>query len=113
MRCIIPNKVKFVNELSKVIPKYKTGIKSIQYRVFKWDEPDSHYYIEFLVVNYDGGAKTVRNCNGNSFSAIFEELARFLDSGYYEEVNTLSQYENDPKWTEVTLDQLEKDYIEV
>ena len=29
MKCIIPNKVKLVNDLDKVIPIYKTGIKKI------------------------------------------------------------------------------------
>ena len=30
MKSIIPNKVKFVNDLNKVIPTYKTGIKKIK-----------------------------------------------------------------------------------
>ncbi len=109
MRCIIPNKVKFVNDLSKVIPTYKTGIKSIQYRVFRHKQYKD-WYQEFLVVNYDGGARTVRNCNGNSFSAIFEELAKFLDSGYYEEELNLMDFINSQDWVEVKLEELEEDY---
>ena len=38
MRCIIPNKVKFINDLNKVIPNYKTSIKKIEYKVFKCDK---------------------------------------------------------------------------
>lgn len=108
MRCIIPNKVKFVNDLNKVIPKYKTGVKSIEYKVFKHKE--NSWYQEYLVINYDGGARSVRSCNGNSFSAIFEELAQYLDSGYYLEVEHLKTYENDPNWIEANLEQLEEDY---
>ena len=37
MKCIIPNKVKFINDLNKVIPTYKSGIKKIEYRVFRYD----------------------------------------------------------------------------
>ena len=109
MRCIIPNKIRFVNELNNIIPKYKRGIASIQYRVFK--SLEYSYYQEFLVVNYDGGARTVRNCNGNSFSAIFEELSRFLDSGYYDEESSLVQFEIDPNWIEMTLEEVERDYL--
>lgn len=109
MRCIIPNKVRFVNELNTVIPKYKTGVKSIEYKVFKHTE--GGWYQEFLVVNYDGGARTVRNSNGNSFTAIFEELSQYLDSGYYDEESNLVRYEKDPNWVELTLEQIEQDYL--
>jgi hypothetical protein len=109
MRCIIPNKVRFVNELSKAITPFKTGIKSIEYKVFK-NKQYEDWYQEFLVVNYDGGASSVRNCNGNSFSAIFEELAQYLDSGYYLEVQDLQDYKIDPNWIEVNLEQLDEDY---
>ena len=55
MRCIIPNKVRFVNDLSKVIPTYKTGIKKIEYRVVRCDickdkNGGQSYYQEYLVV---------------------------------------------------------------
>ncbi len=107
MRCIIPNKVRFVNDLNKVIPTYKTGIEKIEYRVFK---SNSGYYQEYLVVTYDGGAIGVRNCNGNSFTSIFEELTKMLDGGYYDEVQDLHDYEKNDMWIEVTLEQLEEDY---
>ena len=72
MKSIIPNKVKFVNDLNKVIPIYKTGIKKIEYRVFKCNHHteefgDQVYYQEYLVVTYDGGAIGVRSCNCDSF----------------------------------------------
>ena len=115
MRCIIPNKVKFVNDLNKVIPIYKTGIKKIEYRVFKYDHrteefDDQVYYQEYLVITYDGGAIDVRSCNGDSFAAIFEELTKMLDGVYYDEVQDLHYYENSEKWKEVSLEELEEEY---
>ena len=115
MKCIIPNKVKFINDLNKVIPAYKSGIKKIEYRVFRYDffkdEFDGKtYYQEYLVITYDGGALGVRSCNGNSFAAIFEELAKMLDGGYYDEVQDLHNCENSEMWKEVSLEELEEDY---
>lgn len=109
MRCNILNKIKFVNELSEVISKYHEGVMSVQYRVF-----EEEYFgdrEEFLIVNYKGGAKSIRNCTGNSFSAIFDELSKYLDTGYYSELEYFKTIENDPKWIEMTLEQLEKDYL--
>ena len=115
MRCIISNKVKFVNDLNKVIPIYKTGIKKIEYRVFKCNHrteefDDQVYYQEYLVVTYDGGAIDVRSCNGDSFAAIFEELTKMLDGVYYDEVQDLHYYENSEMWKEASLEELEEDF---
>ena len=115
MRCIIPNKVKFINDLNKVIPTYKTGIEKIEYKVFKCDNfkeefGNQVYYQEYLVVTYDGGAIGVRCCNGNSFTAIFEELTKMLDGGYYDEVQDLHDCENSEMWKEASLEELEEDY---
>ena len=115
MRCVIPNKVKFVNDLNKVIPIYKTGIKKIEYKVFKCNHRteefgDQVYYQEYLVVTYDGGAIDVRSCNGDSFAAIFEELAKMLDGVYYDEVQDLHYYENSEMWKEASLEELEEDF---
>ena len=102
MRCSIENKIKFVRGLSKPIATFKTNVSSVEYHVFEHKE--GGWKQEFLVVNYDGGARTVRNCNGNSFSAIFEELARFLDSGYYNEERNYLEYERGPNWKRLDLD---------
>ena len=102
MKCNVENKIRFIKSLSPVITTFKTGIKSIEYVVFKHSEKG--WTQEYLVVNYDGGAKTVRNCNGDSFSAVFEELSRFLDSGYYDEVEDIKHYENSPNWKRIDLE---------
>ena len=117
MKCIIPNKVKFVNDLNKVIPIYKTGIKKIEYKVFKCSHHteefgDQVHYQEYLVITYDVGAIGVRNCTGDPFTAIFEELAKMLDGGYYDEVQDLHYYENNEMWKEASLEELEEDFKE-
>ena len=100
-----------------MIPTYKTGIKKIEYRVFKCDHHtddfgDQVHYQEYLVITYDGGAIGVRNCNGDSFTAISEELTKMLDGGYYNEVQDLHDCENSEMWKEASLEELEEDYKE-
>jgi hypothetical protein len=107
MRCIIPNKIKFVEKLNTTLKPFISNIISIKYKVFKHKDG---YYQEYLVINYVGGGKTVRNCNGNGFSSIFEEVSKYLDSGYYLEVQDLEDLENNPNWVEMTLEELEEDY---
>ena len=80
---ILSKKVNFVKALSAVIPAYQTNVESLHYDVF--EDEENEYEYEYLVIDYVGGAHSYRNCNGNSISAIFEEIAGMLDSGYYEE----------------------------
>ena len=80
---ILSEKVNFVKALSAVIPAYQTNVESLHYDVF--EDEETGYDYEYLVIDYVGGAHSYRNCNGNSISAIFEEIAGMLDSGYYEE----------------------------
>ena len=54
----------------------------------------------------------VKSCNCDSFTAIFEELAKMLDGGYYDEVQDLHYYENNEKWKEASLEELEEDFKE-
>lgn len=79
----LSKKVNFVKALSAVIPAYQTNVESLHYDVF--EDEETGYDFEFLVIDYVGGAHSYRNCTGNSISAIFEEIAGMLDSGYYEE----------------------------
>ena len=80
---ILSKKVNFVKALSAVIPAYQTNVESLHYDVF--EDEETGYDYEYLVIDYVGGAHSYRNCNGNSISAIFEEIAGMLDSGYYAE----------------------------
>jgi hypothetical protein len=81
----VEKKVEFIKELNKVIPNYIPNIEQIEYVVFE-NKNNSMWEREFLVITYKGGAETVRNCTGNSCGAIFEELAQYVFSGYYDEL---------------------------
>lgn len=59
------------------------SIEKLDYDIFYVD--DIQY--EYLVVTYDGGAIAARNCYGDSLSAIFDEIARLFNGGYYDEVS--------------------------
>ena len=59
------------------------SIEKLDYDVFYVD--DIRY--EYLIVTYDGGAIAARNCYGDSLSAIFGEIARLFNGGYYDEVS--------------------------
>lgn len=79
----LSKKVNFVKALSAVIPSYQTNVESLHYDVF--EDEETGYDYEYLVIEYVGGAHSYRICTGNSISAIFEEIAGMLDSGYYAE----------------------------
>lgn len=90
-------KQQFVAGLSETIIKYQENVESITYDVFeKIDDPEWHQ--EFLVINYVEGARTIRPCNGNSYSAIFEEISRYLDHGRYDNEDYYSEFADDPDW---------------
>lgn len=79
----LSKKVSFVKALNDVLPTYQTNVAGLRYDVFENEE--SGYTDEYLVIEYVGGACSYRNCNGDSISAIFEEIAGMLDHGYYAE----------------------------
>lgn len=79
----LKRKMDFVKDINNVITKVQKNIESIEYKVFEHTERS--WIIEYLVINYTGGAKTVRECTGNSFSAIFSEISKYLEHAYYSE----------------------------
>ena len=83
----------FVDDISKAFEarSYKTGILSIEYEVYKKIDDNHDHYVEYLVVEYlvvtfNGGAKSVRCANGNSHIANYIEIGKLLNGGYYDEV---------------------------
>ena len=64
-------KVRFVERLSQGVQGGISNVDSITYEVYG--------SLEFVRVNYVGGGYTVRNCSGNSHSAIFREVGKLLD----------------------------------
>ena len=67
-----------VNEIGKLIAGYVPRVE----RVYL-DEVGNY---TFVVVEFKGGAISVRNVTANSFVAILEELVKLLNGGYYREV---------------------------
>ena len=92
----LKTKKEFVEELGKTISKVQKNITSIEYVILYNKLYES--FTEYLVINYVGGAKTVRCCTGNSCSAIFEEIAKYLNNGYYNEVGYLKDLLKNPNY---------------
>ena len=74
-------KVEFVDKVNSSLVRSFKNIANVSYEIY-----DEGNY-EFLIVNYVGGAKAVRNCTGNSLSAILREFSRLVDGHYYEELD--------------------------
>lgn len=72
-------KINFVKELEKAVLPVQPNIAAIHYDVFE-NNAHPEWHNEYLVVEYVGGAKSARNCNWNSCSAIYNELAPLLNS---------------------------------
>ena len=96
---ILTRKVKSVRELGDVISKYQPNVDSLDYEVYYDDA--TMYYDEFLIINYKGGAKTIKDCTGNSFSAILSEVANYMETGYYEEKERYNKIKSAMKRLEV------------
>lgn len=97
----IQKKTEFVRELNDAITKVQPNVTSIRYRILRHTEG---WYEEFLEITYKGGARTLRNCSGNSCSAILEEIARYLNHGMYDEIRYFEAILADPNFTEETID---------
>lgn len=73
----------FVEYLSEALVKNAIPcIQEVNYEVLSKDSG----YVEFIIVTYKGGAIAVRNSTHNSKQAIFREIGKLLDGGYYTEV---------------------------
>lgn len=77
-------KVNFVNKLREAIVPVVPNVIDIEYKIFQNVE-QPNCIKEYLIITYEGGARTVRICSGNSCSAIFEEIGKYLNHGYYDE----------------------------
>lgn len=93
-------KVSFVKKISEALVPVQANVDNVEYRIF-YDKRYG-YRQEYVIINYKGGARTVRSCNGDSCSAIFEEIAKYLEHGYYDEEWDLVDIESHPEiWEEV------------
>lgn len=78
-------KLQMVKALSKVYSEAISNVVSLDYVLFL--DKDGELVEEYLLVNFVGGGFVARNCYINSCSAVAEEAARYLNGGYYKEVD--------------------------
>ena len=78
----------FVDDISNVlgIRAHRMGIMYVDYEVHRKTDDNRDYFVESVVVVYDGGGEAVRCVNGNSNYANYVEIGKLLDGGYYDEV---------------------------
>lgn len=78
----------FVENISKAFETdyERSTVAFIKYEVFQLHAESSTYFEEYIVVTFYGGAKSVRNVNGNSNTANFRAIGSMIDGGYYDEV---------------------------
>ena len=96
---ILKRKQAFVKEMGETLSQYIGHIASCEYKVFK--NTKQGFYDEYLVIHFVGGGWLARRCNWNSCLAILQELAKYIEGGYYEEVDDIKALENDPDWVEI------------
>lgn len=96
---MLKRKQTFVRELGDTISQYIEHVESCEYRIFK--EVNQGFYDEYLVIHFVGGGWLARRCNWNSCLVILQELAKYIEGGYYEEVEDVKLLENDPNWVEI------------
>ena len=78
----------FIENISKAFeagPKGAT-VSSINYEAYRKETKDMTYFVEYVIVTFFGGGKSVKCVNGNSNTANFRALGSMLDGGYYDEV---------------------------
>ena len=87
-----------LNAAFQVVPSTHS-VQKVELEVYSKKITNEHvtdytYYQEYLVVTFKGGAKSVRNSNGNSNTANLRELGKLVDGGYYIELDAYNALEN-------------------
>ncbi len=81
----------FIKGLSKVFEAKPAGsaVETIDYEVYTKevarDENIYRHCVEFVILRFVGGGKSVKVVSGNSNTANFRILGPMLDGGHYEE----------------------------
>ena len=77
----------FIDDLGKALRMHAgTDVTQVDYEVYQKTENDRDYFEEYLVVTFNGGAKSVSCVNGNSHIANYVEIGKLLYGGYYDEL---------------------------
>lgn len=81
----------FIADIDKLFTRNSKGhsIAEISYEVWhKESEQCEHDFIEWIIVSYNGGAKSYLRATGNSNTANFRAISEVLDHGFYEDMIT-------------------------
>lgn len=83
-------KRQFIYDVSMAFLKNPKGhsVDGVIYEVWFQENEHGTYFSEWLIVQYHGSGWAPRIVSGNSNSANFENIARMINGGYYEEKNT-------------------------
>lgn len=79
----------FVDNLSRVFETKPKGsvVETIEYEIYAkeitYDENVRKHIVEFIVITFVGGGKSVKVVSGNSNTANFRVIGSMLDGGYY------------------------------
>ena len=102
-------KKNFVDGISKVFETttHNSSVTSIEYELYTRKviinkEPRDHF-VEYIVVHFIGGGKSVRFVSGNSNTANFRVIGNLIDGGYYDE-NMEYDSLSEKGFTKVNLD---------
>jgi hypothetical protein len=81
----------FIKDISKAFENrsVSSSVETIDYEVYHKtivrEENTYDSYVEFVIVRFIGGGKSVKVVSGNSNTANFRVLGPMLDGGYYDE----------------------------
>lgn len=99
----------FIADIDKVFTRNSKGhsIAGISYEVWhKEHEQFGHEFLEWIIVSYDGGAKSYIRATGNSNTANFRAIGEVLDHGYYLDVDTYRERQVELGFKKVILAKL-------
>lgn len=77
--------IKYINKAFEARPD-GSSITKVEYEAYTKEFNGEQVFQEYLIVIFDGGAKSVRSVNGNSNMTNFIELGKLVNGGYYDEV---------------------------
>ena len=102
----IRQKYDFVKKISEVITEAGAStIRGVEYEY--WVNEESNWRYELVVMHYKGGAFAPRNVSADNLAAIFREIGRLMEGGYYEEVEGRKKLETNAKWQKVDIEKAE------
>jgi formylmethanofuran dehydrogenase subunit C len=99
----------FIADIDKVFTRNSRGhsVNEISYEVWhKNHGEDCHEFLEWIIVAYDGGAKSYLMVTANSNTANFRAIGEVLDHGNYSEIDTYRERQVELGFKKVNLAKL-------